>query len=371
VPSSSPRSPAPRIATISITAPTNGAVLSKIEYFEGANSVGISSIASYAWTPLLPGTYTLSAKVTDSKGATGVSTPVTITVANTSGETITFLHNDFAGSAIASTDAAGVLLWKENYTPFGDRAVKAANATGNRQWYTGKPVDSETGLSNFGARMYDPVVGRFMGIDAVGFSEGNLHSFNRYAYGNNNPYKFVDPDGRDAVVINGQIKINPAATGVPSVTIPNNVGAKGVAGSDRWFHKYSYDTPSNLTLSQVGSGMANNPTPGDDSPASAPGTTNDVGWVSIIPSPNLVKSFVVDSPDKNKYSDITINYTISGKHTLDEGFVMRHGEKNAKGGTDLRTYGEGNAFKQDNSYAKSKVGGVWSAVDKEIIRDAK
>jgi RHS repeat-associated protein len=69
------------------------------------------------------------------------------------------------------------------------------NATGNRQWYTGKPVDSETGLSNFGARMYDPVIGRFMGVDAVGFSEGNLHSFNRYTYGNNNPLRFIDPDG--------------------------------------------------------------------------------------------------------------------------------------------------------------------------------
>jgi len=46
------------------------------------------------------------------------------------------------------------------------------------------------------ARYYDPVIGRFYGFDSVGFS--NVHNFNRYAYGNNNPYKFVDPDGRDA-----------------------------------------------------------------------------------------------------------------------------------------------------------------------------
>jgi RHS repeat-associated protein len=55
--------------------------------------------------------------------------------------------------------------------------------------------DSETGLSYFGARYYDPVVGRFMGVDAVGFNPGNLQSFNRYAYANNNPYRFVDRDG--------------------------------------------------------------------------------------------------------------------------------------------------------------------------------
>ena len=37
-----------------------------------------------------------------------------------------------------------------------------------------------------------------MGIDPVGVDENNVHSHNRYAYANNNPYKFVDPDGRVA-----------------------------------------------------------------------------------------------------------------------------------------------------------------------------
>lgn len=37
---------------------------------------------------------------------------------------------------------------------------------------------------------------RFISIDPVPFEENNIHSFNRYAYGNNNPYRFKDPDGR-------------------------------------------------------------------------------------------------------------------------------------------------------------------------------
>ena len=45
------------------------------------------------------------------------------------------------------------------------------------------------------ARYYDPVIGRFYSNDPVGFT-GNPHSFNRYAYVNNNPYKYVDPDGK-------------------------------------------------------------------------------------------------------------------------------------------------------------------------------
>jgi hypothetical protein len=37
-----------------------------------------------------------------------------------------------------------------------------------------------------------------MGIDPVGVDENNVHSHNRYAYGNNNPYKYVDPTGNIA-----------------------------------------------------------------------------------------------------------------------------------------------------------------------------
>ncbi len=53
------------------------------------------------------------------------------------------------------------------------------------------------------ARYYDPEIGRFMGMDPAGVLanvESNPQMFNRYAYGNNNPYKYVDPDGRASKV---------------------------------------------------------------------------------------------------------------------------------------------------------------------------
>ena len=43
------------------------------------------------------------------------------------------------------------------------------------------------------ARYYDPVIGRFYSNDPIGFRD--VHSFNRYAYANNNPYKYTDPTG--------------------------------------------------------------------------------------------------------------------------------------------------------------------------------
>ena len=38
-------------------------------------------------------------------------------------------------------------------------------------------------------------MGRFLSIDPVGFDDVNPQSFNRYAYANNNPHWYVDPDG--------------------------------------------------------------------------------------------------------------------------------------------------------------------------------
>jgi uncharacterized protein RhaS with RHS repeats len=45
-------------------------------------------------------------------------------------------------------------------------------------------------------RYYDPVAGKFLSIDPVTTDANTGGSFNRYAYANNNPHKYIDPDGR-------------------------------------------------------------------------------------------------------------------------------------------------------------------------------
>lgn len=118
---------------------------------------------------------------------------------------VVYYHNDVAGSPIAATDEAGNLLWRESYRPYGDRVLKPA--TSNTQWFHGKPVDPDTGMEDFGARNYDPVLGRFLSIDPVDFMPDNIHSFNRYNYGNNNPLKYTDPDGQMAKLIVTLVKV--------------------------------------------------------------------------------------------------------------------------------------------------------------------
>jgi RHS repeat-associated protein len=49
-------------------------------------------------------------------------------------------------------------------------------------------------LQYFGARYYDPAIGRFMGIDPMEVVDSNLFSFNRFAYGNNNPVRYRGPN---------------------------------------------------------------------------------------------------------------------------------------------------------------------------------
>jgi RHS repeat-associated protein len=109
---------------------------------------------------------------------------------------VTYLHNDAAGSPVAATDAQGAVRWTRGYQPYGEFA-SATGATGadTRQFFHGKALDADSGLQSFGARFYDPALGRFMAIDPAPWNEANLHSFNRYAFANNNPLRFTDPDG--------------------------------------------------------------------------------------------------------------------------------------------------------------------------------
>ena len=124
----------------------------------------------------------------------------------TQASTVTYYHPDALGSPVAATDETGTVIWREAYQPYGTR-LRRENKDGNTLWFSGKPTDELYGLSYFGARWYSPAIGRFMAMDPVGVKAGNVHSFNRYAYANNNPYRYVDPDGRADIASTGLVVI--------------------------------------------------------------------------------------------------------------------------------------------------------------------
>jgi RHS repeat-associated protein len=107
---------------------------------------------------------------------------------------ITYLQNDLTGNVILATDASGATVWEERYLPYGGKRLGTSSS--QKYGYHQKALDPETGLQYFGARYYDPLSGRFSGMDPLAPTESNIYTFNRYAFANGNPYRYTDPDGK-------------------------------------------------------------------------------------------------------------------------------------------------------------------------------
>jgi RHS repeat-associated protein len=132
-----------------------------------------------------------------------------------SGAVVTYIHTDGLGSPVARTDGAGQLISRTRYEPYGLTAGGATPTIG----FTGHLNDADTGLVYMQQRYYDPVAGRFLSIDPVTTDEEAGEGFNRYSYAINNPYGYVDPDGRDAeaIVVEIKGKREPKSPPAPSV----------------------------------------------------------------------------------------------------------------------------------------------------------
>jgi RHS repeat-associated protein len=64
--------------------------------------------------------------------------------------------------------------------------------------FTGQEYDAEYALYNYNARLYDPIMGRFISPDPVIQDPYNPQNLNRYAYCLNNPLIYVDPTGNES-----------------------------------------------------------------------------------------------------------------------------------------------------------------------------
>ncbi|MEP2103754.1 MAG: RHS repeat-associated core domain-containing protein [Parasphingorhabdus sp.] len=116
------------------------------------------------------------------------------TIARIKAGTVSYVHQDHLGSPVASTDAAGAIAWREDFTPYGEKRLDP-NDNKDDEGFTGHIDDSATGLTYMQARYYDPVIGRFLSNDPVGFADGGISYFNRFAYVGNNPVNATDPTG--------------------------------------------------------------------------------------------------------------------------------------------------------------------------------
>ena len=84
--------------------------------------------------------------------------------------------------------------------------------------------------------------------------------FNRYAYANNNPFKYTDPDGRDAMITfnkNGSIQIDIPINFIGAGATQSNISAIKTAVGKAWSGTYNIngkDTQVNVAITDASSG---------------------------------------------------------------------------------------------------------------------
>ncbi|WP_308405116.1 RHS repeat-associated core domain-containing protein [Streptomyces sp. B93] len=110
----------------------------------------------------------------------------------TSGQ-LEFLFTDHHGTGTTAIDATTQEVTHRWLDPFGAERGLLSGVWPVDRGFVGGITDS-TGLTQLGARAYDPTLGRFISVDPlVDYTESQR--MNPYAYANNNPVSFSDPDG--------------------------------------------------------------------------------------------------------------------------------------------------------------------------------
>ena len=115
-----------------------------------------------------------------------------------------FIHRDYLGSVLQIADAQGNIVEENNFDAWGCRrnpstlkayTIGAAPKLLLGRGYTGHEHLEMFGVINMNARLYDPVLGRFLTPDPYVQILDFTQAFNRYSYCMNSPLCYVDENG--------------------------------------------------------------------------------------------------------------------------------------------------------------------------------
>ena len=120
---------------------------------------------------------------------------------------------DISTPAEEVEDASEHILEQNDYYAFGERIEVSGQAFDqtNRYRYNGKEqlrfesLNLDPGLTDYGARYYAPTFGRWASPDPLA---DKYYSISPYAFCNNNPVNYIDPDGRGIYSIDPDGKIS-------------------------------------------------------------------------------------------------------------------------------------------------------------------
>ncbi len=107
---------------------------------------------------------------------------------------------DHQGNNRVVVDKDGNVKETNHYYPFGGVFASSQNVQPYK--YNGKELDTKKGLNwyDYGARMYDPALGRWHVVDPLA---EKYYGVSSYAYCKNNPINRIDPDGKQGIPIAG------------------------------------------------------------------------------------------------------------------------------------------------------------------------
>lgn len=127
---------------------------------------------------------------------------------------LNFILRDYLGSITHVVGEGGNLKQELSYDAWGrlrdPETQRIYTTTEQQELYLGRGYTGHEhlicfNLINMNARLYDPLVGRFLSPDPYIQNDIFSQNFNRYSYALNNPLRFTDPDGEFIHLIIGAI----------------------------------------------------------------------------------------------------------------------------------------------------------------------
>ncbi len=142
-----------------------------------------------------------------------------------------YLMYDQVGSLRAVSNTSGSIIKQIDYDSFGNMLNDTNPAFKVPFGFAGGLHDRDTGLVRFGARDYDPAVGRWTAKDPMDFRGGDI---NLFGYVSLNPVKWTDPNG-----LGGVIRSNNPLDKCPSGTNCMDPGDTSVTSGELYRDPYN------------------------------------------------------------------------------------------------------------------------------------